>query len=62
MAKIIRPNLVNTVRSSQMSTVLRGGGVFVALLLAALLLLLAEWYLRDPGRGRWRGRNPPTAP
>ena len=49
MAKIIRPNLVNTVRSSQMSTVLRWGGVFVALLLAALLLLLAEWYLPAAG-------------
>ena len=49
MAKIIRPNLVNTARSSQMSTVLRWGGVFVALLLAALLLLLAEWYLPAAG-------------
>lgn len=45
MAKIIRPNLVNTVRSSEISAMLRWGALFAVLLAGAVGLLLAKQYL-----------------
>ena len=45
MAKIIRPNLVNTVRSSEISAMLRWGALLAALLAGAAGLLLAKQYL-----------------
>ena len=45
MAKIIRPNLVNTVRSSEISAWLRWGALFAVLLAGAVGLLLAKQYL-----------------
>ena len=45
MAKIIRPNLVNTVRSSEISAILRWGALFAVLLAGAVGLLLAKQYL-----------------
>ena len=45
MARIIRPNLVNTVRSSEISTFLRWGGFFAALLIGSLVLLVLRLYL-----------------
>lgn len=45
MAKIIRPNLVNTVRSSEISAMLRWGALFAVLLAGAAGLLLAKQYL-----------------
>ena len=45
MAKIIRPNLVNTVRSSEISAILRWGALFAVLLAGAVGLLIAKQYL-----------------
>ena len=45
MARIIRPNLVNTVRSSEISAFLHWGGFFAVLLIGSLILLVLRLYL-----------------
>ena len=45
MAKIIRPNLVNTVRSSEISAYLRWGALCAALAAETVLLALGKQYL-----------------